>query len=221
MYSIGIVAKTGRDLYRVRAALSDERNIKVEVFTDAHAAVTALKNNHLHTLIVLLENFHMKHVNLVGRIRALRTGIPLVFLASSVDPEAQVKVNALPGAIAMSTTGEDLSDLSGILLKLASGARVYNRISKRHRTMQTGSLHLDGKYPRPICILDLAIDGARVRTFEEAPKVGEKMRITIPLSYLKKEYAVTAEVVWSRSERVPGVSTQSHMLGFRFTNVHG
>lgn len=221
MYRIGIISKPSRDLFRVRAELGRNTSFKIEGYTDAPNAVSVLKENSLQGLVVIVEEFTEKSLGLVNKIRQLHSNLPVIFVANKLTEENQKKALKWPSVIAVHGDTE-LSDINGIMNRMIRGQKVYNRIDKRQKTMQIATVEVQGQEYDRGCILDLASKGARLRSFKLGYKRGDKLRITIPLSFLRKSYKVEAEVVWSYTEPITNTHpTESSLLGLKFISVLG
>lgn len=221
MFQIGIISKPGRELFRVRAELSRNGYYTLHTYTDALSSVQSLQQGELSAVVVVLPKFSEDQLALVSKLRALQPRLPLVFLSEAPQPEIQDKVRAVGNAILVSY-GTDLQDLSGLLLKVINGQKVHNRSYRRSRALQSASL-LVGSAQSLVhsCVLDLAGGGVRVRAFAHELKVGDRVKLKIPLSFLKKTYEVTAEVVWAHLEKSEERSTPSQLTGLKFISVRG
>lgn len=222
MYQIGIISKPGRELFRVRAELGRHGFYTLHTYTDALSSVQSLKSRELSAVVVILPQFSEEQMALVDKLRSFRTNLPLMFLSEAPLPEVQEKVRAVGNAILVSYD-TDIQDLSGLLMKIIKGHKVYNRNYRRSRALQSASLMV-GQTQNLVhsCVLDLAGGGVRLRAFAHELKVGEKVKLKIPLSFLKKSYEVTAEVVWARLEKATDDRpTTSQLTGLRFLSVRG
>jgi hypothetical protein len=222
MYQIGIISKPGRELFRVRAELGRHGIYSLHTYTDALSSIQSLKRGELSAVAVVLPKFTEDQLSLVGKLRAFQPKLPLIFLTEAPLPEIQEKVRSVGHAILVSYE-TDLDDLSGLFLKIIKGQNVFNRGYKRSRALQSASL-IVGQAESLVhsCVLDLAGGGVRLRAFAHELKVGDKVRLKIPLSFLRKSYEVTAEVVWAHMERVSEERpTASQLTGLRFIEVRG
>ncbi len=68
MYKIGIISKPGRELTTVRAELSPYGYFSIDTFTDAPNAVSILKTQTLNSLVIILESFTLKQLDLVRKL---------------------------------------------------------------------------------------------------------------------------------------------------------
>lgn len=222
MYQIGIISKPGRELFRVRAELGRHGYYSLLTFTDAISSIQSLKKGQLAAVAVVLPHFSDEQLSLVSKLRAFQPNLPLMFLSEAPLPEVQEKVRAIGNAILVSYE-VDLADLSGLLMKIIKGQPVFNRNYKRSRALQSASLKTTfAENPVHSCVLDLAGGGVRLRAFAHELKVGEQVTLKIPLSFLRKTYEVTAEVVWAYKEKVSDDRpTASQLSGLRFTSVRG
>ncbi len=143
-------------------------------------------------------------------------------MAIQIDFDAQKQALKLPGVIALSSQ-IDISDLRGILVRMINGMKVQNRIDRRQTTMQTASIELlETELVDSGCLLDLASSGARLRSFKNQYTRGDKIKLKIPLTFLRKTYEVDAEVVWSQKEPITDTHpSKSQLLGLRFIAVSG
>ncbi len=221
MYQIGIISKPGRDLSRVLSELSRGR-FQIHIFTDAPNAVSKLKERTLNSLVVILDNFTVKQLELADKIRDLHASIPMVFVSSNIDFDAQKQALKIPSVISLGINSE-IMDLNGILVRMNMGLKVWNRSDRRQPTLQPASIKTsDRGVDSNGCILDLAARGARLRSFRNEYSKGDKIRLKIPLTFLCKTYEVDAEVVWCRKETVTSSHpTESQLMGLRFLSVMG
>lgn len=221
MYRIGIISKPNRDLFQVRAELGKYTSFKIEGYTDAPNAVSVLREKSLNGLVVIVEEFTEKSLGLVTKIRQLHANLPIVFVANKLSEDNQKKARKLSAVIAIRSESE-LTDIIGIMNRMIRGQKVFNRVDKRQKTMQIATVEFNGREHDRGCILDLASHGARLRSFKLGYKRGDKLRITIPLSFLRKSYRVEAEIVWAYTEPVTNSHpTESSLLGLKFISVLG
>lgn len=222
MYKIGIISKPGRELTTIRAELSPCGFFQIDTFTDAPNAVSVLKARSLSSLVIILDTFSLKQLELVRKIRHFHPMLPMAFMARHMDFEAQKQALRIPGVIALSSQ-IDVSDLKGILVRMINGKSVQNRSDRRQLTMQTASIGLSEKdLLESGCLLDLASSGARLRTFKNEYVRGDKIKLKIPLAFMRKTYEVSAEVMWAKNEQISDTHpSKSRLLGLKFISVSG
>lgn len=222
MYQIGIISKPGRELFRVRAELGKAGLYTLHTFTDAVTSIQSLRKGTLDAVAVILPQFGREQMTLVSKLRSFQPQLPLLFLSEMPHPEVQAQVLDVGRAILVSYES-DLNDLPGLLSKLIRQVPVRNRSHRRSRALQTASLTVEGSESKVhSCVLDLAGGGARLRAFAHDLKVGQMVKLQIPLSFLKKSYEVTAEVVWAVQEKTSeDRPTASQLSGLRFVSVRG
>lgn len=216
MYHIGILSKQGKPLNIAYNEIRKSPFFKPKVFTDSFSLVKALKNGAFDALIILTDEFKPSHIKIIQQVKKRFNELPVMVITEKPSLAAKIKLVDYHKTILLNL-GTETKDINGIIIKLINDMHVIPRLSNRYKTAQPARFKIEAGRTHSAYMLDVAKDGACFRIFNKHLSKGQKVRIEVPLSDLKKTHMVQGLVVWQKLEKLKNepVAT-SQKVGIRF-----
>lgn len=202
MTRIALVSRPGQDLEIVRAAFRNPVKFTVREFLSMEAVVQGLVSFPMHLLIMRVQSFEERHLQMLTKARRRFPSTAMITLAKEIPPALRPKIAALDRSISSFRVLEEpleVGDLTALVEKLRRGEPSWHRLHPRARRGEPvqvvdkrGLIHR-GHF------LDFAQMGARlvVPSLQKFEVKDSVQLIYNSASEPGRQHRIEAKVVWS------------------------
>jgi Tfp pilus assembly protein PilZ len=207
-----VVGRLTDETKQIRKHLIDGGQFVVDLATTAPEAIDKITRDKPSLMIMNVENFTRRKVQLATDLRTLGFHMPIMVVANIIASNTYQILGDLTSTVLLEKPFE-LKDLSGLSEKLIDGRAVKQRIFRRFYTDEEADLQLFRSGQNISSkIRNLSKGGAFIEYKGPAISVGEMLRLNIDLKQVARRYEVNAKVVWSAKVSPwgedPGVGVQ-------------